>query len=224
MNFGQLKNLSGALYYPTSEIEFIDAIKNHTDILSEPVEIQTDWYHFEATPTTPWLDVTEAENSKPKYEYFFRSGSHGRFLLVSQKKQLVDILFSKIGVQRLINNTPFVDIPGLVEDLMETPRIAPYSLGGIWARVEGQGQTFRTIVLYGNDLASSSLFRNDVKPMISPYRITLRKNNLVETLNIGSRGELSFPFTSTETLGEIDHVLRVISKQLNRLDWTFEDV
>ncbi|MEW8353504.1 MAG: hypothetical protein AB2665_06865 [Candidatus Thiodiazotropha sp.] len=223
MNALQLNNLSGALYYPTSGVSFPSAILEHPYLISDITNIYADWHSFRVTPPLPWIEPNEAGVIKPNYQYLFRNGSHGRFLLVAEKKILVDKLFSHINLRKLINNTPFVDVPGLVGDLMKTPRMTPYSLGAIWARVEGQGQAFRTIVLYGNDLASSSLFRNDVEPKISPYRITLRKNKLTETLTIGTRGELNFPLADITGLDEVDAALRVIGKQLDRLDWTFEE-
>ncbi|MCG7906918.1 MAG: hypothetical protein JAY95_10345 [Candidatus Thiodiazotropha taylori] len=223
MNSMTHSNLSGALFYSIKQIDFWDVISDAKHLLS-PIKKQIPgWYHFVASPEEHWLEDDYSEQIRPSYDFWIREGRLGRFLLVSTKKQLVEILFSNLGLDKWINNTPYIDAPGLVSDLMKTPRTTPYSLGVIWARVEGQGQSLRTIALYGNDLGSSNLFRDELEPMISPYRLTLRKHQITEIITIGSRGEISFPFQSIETFIDIDDALRVISHDLRRLDWTLEE-
>lgn len=222
MNDLNSTKLSGALYLPTKKSNFWECIEE-SSLIEEVNKITSGWYSFEVTPLTSWeknKDLTD--NTTPLYKFWVRKGGEGRLLIVSTKNDYVSRLLEEFKLTSWFNNTPTVNIEGLLNDLMRQPRITDYSLGAIYARINGYGQDLRTIILYGDDIASASLFELKISPYSTPYRLVLRKNRWKEVINISEKAEIAFNYRNMESLAELDEALKVIAKDLGHLEWSDE--
>ena len=66
----------------------------------------------------------------------------------------------------------------------------PYLLGAVWAAIDGEQETLKSMSLYGNDLAEAKLFQRLLGRM-NVNRIAIRNTDGVEILSISSVGEVS---------------------------------
>ena len=104
---------------------------------------------------------------------------------------------------------PTIDIVRGVKELTETP--GKYVMSALWARVEGFGQTLRSMSLYGSDLAASSLFAGILPKLIS-HRVQLRYvATLLDAISIASRGEVGFTYSCSRSLRACDQTLSLFS-------------
>jgi hypothetical protein len=140
-------------------------------------------------------------------EHAFLLGHHGTIIEIFLKRYP--------GGARV--SCPAVDIPRLVEDLVARP--VEYLMSAIHARVEGEGQSLRTLALYGSDVGDAQILTN-LLPALQAYRVTLRRIDTgKEALSIGSRGEASFLYRGRASLRGVDTVLRFLAE--NRyIDWS----
>lgn len=218
--------LSGSLFYPPKSRNFWDCIRTF-DAAHDFQELLPGWIRFYVTPDESWSAThnrSEDIENTDRITYFVRKGNKGRILLVSTRNELVVQLLHKIDCSNWINSTPTVKIGSLLNDLIARPRkIDNYSIGAIYAKVEGYGQSLRTIILYGDDIASTPFFEEKVLPNTLPYRITLRKNRWREVMSIGEKADIYFPYRNTDSLKEIDDLVKVIGLTHGHLDWETED-
>ena len=143
-----------------------------------------------------------------QYDYWARSAKNGRHILVAGHADLVPhllktaMLHDRVSVQE-------IDIPGLVRDLTLHP--GAYVMSAVFARVEGYGLSFRTVLLYGSDLAEAKLFHEFLNVLV-PYRVTLRDATTeADVLSAGIRGEVGFPYSDTSSLARADEALRFLA-------------
>ena len=150
-----------------------------------------------------------------KYRVLSRSGLAPRFMMVATAHDVITHVLKESSLVGRVS-TPNVNVAKLVRDLSSTPDT--YSLGTVYARVDGYGQSLRSVVMYGDDLADARLFR-DVLPRIAPYRVSLRhvltKNEL---FTIGARGDVGFHCRGPESLDDVDKALTFLSTR-NYMSW-----
>lgn len=174
------------------------------------------WSHLVLSSRQPLLGEAGVEAEVFRYRFLFRTGKNNRALVLGMKQSLVLLLLSRLGV---IDNThaPSVMINALVEDFILQPG-SRYLLGAIVARVEGYGNRLRTLILYGDDLGSTTLVKS-LADTLSPYRATLRRfAGRQEVISIGSHGEVNFQYTDTQSLREADRSLAFLSSK-GFIDW-----
>ena len=229
MNENSFLQLSGALYYPPKRSDFWEKISSYPDA-HEFEKLSPGWIRFVVSPRVAWNENIEVDEKVgrerekgPSYQFYVRRGKKGRILLVSTKSDWITKLLNEIGCDSWINSTPTVDIPKLMNDLVARPRkIQEYSVGAVYAKVHGYGQSLRTIILYGDDVASASLFEKDILPKAKPYRLALRKNKWRQVISIGDKADVAFPYRDTNSLKDVDDVIKVIGIERGHLDWETE--
>jgi len=216
--------LSGYLFYPEKRSNFWGNLES-SGRMQNLQELLPGWFKFGFSPQESWTPEVEDlisqhgnSNAHSTFPFWVRKGEAGRLLLVSQSKDWVSELLRDLGIEGWLNNTPTVNVVGLMADLMAKPRNTDYALSTVWARVEGFGQHLNTIIMYGRDIPSAALFDQHISKYIVPYRLTLRDKGH-EILSIGDKADVSFPFTGAISMRDIDRALRVIGKELGRLDW-----
>jgi len=172
------------------------------------------WSYLRLRSASPLLSGEPSD--APHYEYpFLLRESEGRFLLVSAHGELVLTLVKRASEKAAVFS-PSVDVPKLTRDLTQTP--GSLCLSALFARVEGYGNSLRSVSLYGNDLAGASLFL-DLLPRITPYRVQLRDVRTgQELLSIGSRGEVFFFFRNQQSMRDVDRTLHFL-KVSGYLSW-----
>jgi hypothetical protein len=177
------------------------------------------WIHLQLASATPLTREKIQVIPEYQYDFLFRSGQFSRFLLVSTHADLVDALLEKLRMNRSVYR-PDIEVSRLVNDLTKEP--GKYSIGAVYARIEGQGQALRTTSFFGYDLGESALFRK-LLPEIVPYRVTLRDViKRVETVSIGSKGEVGFTYTGQTSMHDADAALRFLSSR-GYLKWEVEE-
>jgi hypothetical protein len=176
------------------------------------------WVHLQLESSSPLIRETLHPTHTYLYDFLFLGGQFSRFLLVSTHAELVDVLLEKAHLSRNVYR-PDIDVARLVNDLAQEP--GKYSIGAVYARIEGQGQSLRTTRFFGNDLGESDLFRRLLRE-IAPYRATLRDVvKRVETASIGSKGEIGFTYTGPSSMHDADIALRFLSER-GYLNWEVE--
>lgn len=175
------------------------------------------WNRFVLETARPLTPTNVRELGPYRYPFIVRQ-SGPRFLLASTANTVVMHLLELAGLSGLVAS-PNIDIPRLVADLAAEP--ADYVLGSVFARVEGYGNSLRSMILYGADLADARLFR-EILPRIQPYRVGLRDvRTRDDVATIGARGDLAFVFRGAPSVREIDLLLNYLSKQ-RYLSWLSE--
>jgi hypothetical protein len=176
------------------------------------------WLRLCLDSKTPLLP---AEPPQAQYKYYFLIRPSGpRFLLVSSHtgldEQLIVRSKGKIAAIR-----PTIDIPKLVKELTDVP--GRYVMGALYARVEGFGQTLRSMSLYGTDLAASSLF-TEILPMLVSHRVVLKDiSTRMDTLSVASRGEVSFQYSGLRSLRAVEQTLSFLSNH-HYIEWIAADI
>lgn len=141
--------------------------------------------------------------------YFLRL-SRRRFLLVGPEPTLVTRLLQHVGIEWMVTRPP-IDVHRVALDFVARP--SEYCLGGVWARVEGYGQSLRTMGVFGNDLADTALFK-ELLSTLSCYQLRLRDvRRNTEVLTVGSRAEIGLTYTSPKNLVDAEAALGFLSKR-----------
>lgn len=182
---------------------------------TEPPDLEVPgWKHLLLRSPRPLLSHEPDIASHYDYDFLLRE-SRQRFLLLASHAELVHTLLN-LAAQRDNVYPPFVDVPRLTHDLAKRPR--NFCLGALFARVDGYGQSIRSLALYGNDLADAKLF-TDLLPNLVPYRVHLRDVRTgVEIISVGSRGEISFLYRGAPSLRAVDQALSFLNR-LGYLTW-----
>lgn len=165
------------------------------------------WISLEFRSQRPLQGEPAGSGDTYRYHALVRR-SGPRFLLACDAQNAVYEILRLTGLSARVFS-PVIDVARLVRELAATPEF--YALGAVFARVEGYGRSFKSIVMYGSDLADARLFR-DVLPRTNPYRASLRGLRTKEDIiSVGARGEISFHCRGIQGLLEIDAALRYLS-------------
>lgn len=211
MNFPGSFPATGCLLAPRRANDEI-AWRELQDVDIKPAGV-AGWHNLLLTSSEPLLDEVRLET---KYVYpFLLRQSGNRFLLVSSQAILVDFLLERSSLKRRLF-CPAIDVADLARELTASP--TRYVMSAVFARVEAYGQSLRTIALYGSDVGDSTLFK-EVLTGLQAYRVTLRRvESGQEIISVGSRGEISFPFSGKASLVRVDDGLRFLN-QANHIHW-----
>lgn len=108
---------------------------------------------------------------------------------------------------------PHVNIEGLVRDLTSGER-ALYAMSRLYSRIEGFGNSLRSVSLYGEDLAGARLF-HEILGRLLPHRVELRDLRTGSTLlSIASRGEVSFVYRGNGSLVSVDATMKNLARYI----------
>jgi hypothetical protein len=174
--------------------------------------LDTEGLRVSPAAATGWqaLDVDKNGASPFHYQFLLRlSGTHA--ILVSSEGDLVQSFLRASHVtSSMVMPRVFVD--NLVNKFAEQPDDR-FVLGGVYARVDGYGNSLRTIALWGADVTDTQLFRL-VRGNLGPYRVDLRDlKRGVPLLSISSRGELSFNYDGSRSLLDVTATLEVLTRE-----------
>ena len=151
------------------------------------------------------------------YEYYFMmrpSGPHS--VLVGAEGGMVEVLIQRTALNEGIY-TPRVFVDRLVANLANSPDDR-FLMGGVFARIEGYGNSLRSIALWGADVADAELFHR-IRANIAPYRVELRDvKRGSQILSISSRGELTFNYDRPELLTDITTTLKILHDE-GYIEW-----
>lgn len=174
------------------------------------------WKYVRYATKEPFSSIPE-QNKLDTYEYFFLlrpSGSHS--LLVGAEGGMVDVLIQRTTLNEGIY-APRVFVDRLVTDLANSPDDR-FLMGGVFARIEGYGNSLRSIALWGADVADAELFHR-IRANIAPYRVELRDvKRGSQILSISSRGELTFNYDRPELLLDITTTLKTLHDE-GYIEW-----
>jgi hypothetical protein len=184
-------------------------------IRTEPMDVRG-WSRLIWSTTSAMAGEVTMGAQGFSYPFLFRlSGQPDHGLLLSFHGPLVETFLELTSAKPKVY-CPAVDIPRLVEDLI-TARV--YAMSAIHARVEGPGQSLRTMSFYGSDVGDSTVLTG-LLPKLTPYRTNLRrKAGGNELLSIGSRGEASFNYHGKNSLDDVDQVLDFLRTH-HYIDWS----
>jgi hypothetical protein len=174
------------------------------------------WKCVTYTSKEPFIPILE-QNKLDSYEYQFLirlSGAHS--VLVGAEGGMVEILIQRTSLKGGII-APRVFVDRLVTDLANSPDDR-FLMGGVFARIEGYGNSLRSIALWGADVADAELFHR-IRGNIAPYRVELRDvKRGSQILSISSRGELTFNFDRPELLTDITTTLKTLHDE-GYIEW-----
>lgn len=147
------------------------------------------------------------------YPFLVRT-SEDRYIIVSKDAGLVDQMLERAGVGGHVH-APRVQVDRLARELvfpktLEGEKIAGrrYTIGSLYAAVEGYARSLRNVIFYGDDLAEAELFRYMLKQSVVT-RIGLRDPRIdKDLLNIGSTGSVDFQYRGIAHLNAIDQLTR----------------
>lgn len=211
----------GTLYWLSSnDQDIFDKWKSFNFIDKFHNEDVEGWYSL--TIKSDKALLKEYEVPSPFYEYAFLlriSPQTNRFLLLATHDELVPIIIDWTGWRGILK-TADINVPLLVNHLTEKPSY--YSLGALYARVDGYGRSLRSIALYGADLAEAQIFRN-ILPNLVPYHVQLRDVRTGnEIVRVGVQGDIGFVYHGKNRLQEIDRALLYLTKN-KFLTWDKDD-
>jgi hypothetical protein len=214
MKFPESLGLTGGLYAATKEDH--DAWTELPGVTVEKAS-PSRWLKLHLDSPTP---LTSNEAPQVHYHYYFLVRPSGpRFLLVSSHAGLDEQLILR-SKGRIAAVRPTIDIPKLVNELTHTP--GRYVISALWARVEGFGQTLRSMSLFGTDLAASSLF-TEILPLLVAHRVQLRDvSTRTDALSIASRGEVGFQYSGLRSLRAVDQTLSFLSSH-HHIEWSISE-
>jgi hypothetical protein len=176
------------------------------------------WTHLTFTSRMPLEKDIRRDLPEYQYDFLLRPGRGSRFLLVANH-DVAATLLDRAAIASQVYR-PEIDVGRLVAELASKP--GKYSMGAVFARIEGQGQALRSSSLYGGDLGESELFRR-LLTEIMPFRVTLRDVvKRTEVFSIASRGEVAFTYSSAQSLHDVDSGLRFLSER-EYLSWDSEE-
>jgi hypothetical protein len=202
-----LSSLVGSLQAWYGRTPLVELDWARLEVVMQPVSGAKGWSVLSLHSERPLLRDDQKVPGPHSYHYLFRqSASH--FLISGGRSEAVDVLTRRIGRHGPFA-PPAVDVPRLVEDLLQRPQ--RYTLGGLHAKVAGQAQTLQTVALYGSDLGRAKLFK-DLATHLLPYRAQLRDTHTGQiVLSIGTKGEIGFTYRGIPSLHEIDRALAFVS-------------
>ena len=174
------------------------------------------WKSITYASKEPFIPILE-QNKLDSYEYHFLirpSGTHS--VLVGAEGGMVDILIQRTSLKEGMI-VPRVLVDRLVTDLANSPDDR-FLMGGVFARIEGYGNSLRSIALWGADVADAELFHR-IRGNIAPYRVELRDvKRGSQILSISSRGELTFNYDRPELLTDITTTLKTLHEE-GYIEW-----
>ena len=178
------------------------------------------WRSAELFSRLPLIERdADATGGKFKYRFLFLVSSTSRVLVASTHVELLDHILKATKLKARVE-APAVKVSALMETLTRDP--GEYMLSALYSRIEDQGQSLRSMTLFGADLASSRVFR-DLIPHMSPYRATMRDPvRQDDVLTIGSRGDVAFMFRGATSLSRVTRALRWLRTH-NLILWPGED-
>ena len=177
------------------------------------------WCSYRLISDNGLLKKQETSFEGDKFVYHFLVRQSGiRFLLACSAKEVLAHLLKIAGMENRVTS-PTINVSAMVAAITEQPN--DYVLGKVNAHIDGYGQAFRTMIMYGSDLGDSKLFR-DVLPSIAPYRATLKSQlHHEDVLTVSSIGEVSFMHRNSRSLHQVDNALRFLA-QNKFMDWNLE--
>ena len=181
------------------------------ELILVPVE-GTKWQHF-------WLrsDVAltggsaDAPDTDGSFAYpFLLRAAEDRYILVSREMALVDQLLEQGGVGGHVDS-PRIQVDKAARELIfpstadtATATGRKYTIGAVYATVEGYARALRSVSFFGDDLAEAELFRYALKQIVVT-RIGLRDPKIdKELLSVSSSGAVDFHFRGAAQLNAID--------------------
>ena len=205
------KPLSGGLYvWPKNRTEWpnweaIESIKRYDG----PIK---NWNVVELHSEKPLLGEDDTMTSEPFRYVFLVRESENHLLIVTSKSELLPVFQRQLRLSFVPQN-PQVHVAKLVDRLTH-PRHHQYAFSQIYAKVDGDGISLRTISLFGSDIGGSGLYQL-VSDKVSAYRVEIRDLATSDTLmSIGTRGEVSFWYNSNLSLTRVEDTLRFLNQ-----DW-----
>lgn len=181
--------------------------RNLTSLAVKPMDV-AGWSHLTLRSSKALLPDDQPNVTSYEYSFVLRE-SKERFLLLASRSELVDGMLKQLGEGESALS-PSIDVSRLTSDLSKRP--GSYSLGALFARVEGYGHSVRSIALYGSDLAEARLF-TDLLPQLLPYRVHLRDVRTgLELLSVGSKGEVAFFYRGVQSLRDVDTTLAFLTR------------
>lgn len=207
--------VGGALFHSKSDLDILACLDQRNIHISKTRE---GWYRFDYEPTTSWSE-NEADSSP--YTFVLRKGKDLRFMLASTSKEFVFALLDDLQLKSYFAS-PKINIPLLVEKLMIVPKISDHSLGMVWANVNGYRQDLKTIALFGDNISSTEIFRENIHPKITPYNVSLKVNNGVEVLGISATADVAIPLFNAQAYQRFDDAMRAMVK-LGVVEWHLPD-
>lgn len=143
------------------------------------------------------------------YPFLIRS-SEDRYIIVSREAALVEKFLERGGIGGHVD-APRVQVDKIARELIfpstEIGGVTPgrkYTIGAVYAAVEGYARALRAVSFFGDDLAEAELFRYALNQIIVT-RIGIRDPVAdKELLSISSTGAIDFHFRGPQHLNAID--------------------
>lgn len=176
-----------------------------TAVFAHPGMKQCSILHY--TTRDKWLEDPVLAGEDFQYTYLLcRSSVPNHAVLLGHSAHLVDRFVEAVGLHRFVFS-PAVHVEDIVTLFMEPGEAPPppYLLSNIFAKVEGYGQSLRTVAFWGADLGDATHFFNEhIRKKTTAFRIEIRD---VETghpvMSMGSRGEVNFTYAGVESLKDL---------------------
>jgi hypothetical protein len=124
------------------------------------MELGTSWELFEFTSSIPLPDDHQGQAVEPIYSCeVVICRSRSRMLLLTERKRIADFIFENLLTFALFPN--FRKVPIAIDHFISASSFSesPYAITSMHGRFAGPERSLRTIILYGDDITDSSLFR-----------------------------------------------------------------
>ncbi len=206
-------NLGGYLLdWIERPIERSDILKNANLRYIGPIS-GSEWERYEFSSEKALRDEDELTASKP-FKYIMacrRSGS--RIIMLSYNRDIVEYFIdnelSKVLRPKL------KPVPIAVDELVRAMTTHPtkFTLTFVHARVPAFGTSLRSVSYYGEDLADTSFFRDNIH-LLNFFTCGLRPIvGKSEIVRISSDGTLSFYVPNNERYKEVEKVFRFLREE-----------
>jgi hypothetical protein len=169
------------------------------------------WQTFSIETKSPLTSTSVETNAEGSFFYPFLARVSGdRIILVAREAALIDQIFEISSVSGHVDS-PRILIDKAVRDLVfpaggtSVSAVGrKYTIGSIYAAVEGYARALRSISLFGDDLAEAELFRYALKQM-SVHRAGIRDPATdKELMSVSSNGGVDFHYKGVSHLNAID--------------------
>lgn len=179
------------------------------------------WELFDFFSSIPLPDDNQSPDAKPNHSCeVVICRSRSRMLLLTERKKIADFIIEKLLNVTLYPN--FRKVPIAIDSFIEacSTTQSPYAITSMHGRFSGAERALRTIILYGEEITDSSLFREHgkkfnfysagVKRRLVDKLYRSQPNDDTEIIRLGNDGMVSANLRDSTRATEILTTIKYI--------------
>ncbi|MDO8335747.1 MAG: hypothetical protein Q7T74_03125 [Candidatus Saccharibacteria bacterium] len=200
-------------------------IENHVGVFSltylQTLEFGNTWELFNFTSSIPLPDDNQGQEGEPIYSCnVIVCRSLSRMILLTERKKIADFIIENLLTYALYPN--FRKVPIAIDHFINASSFndSPYTITSMHGRFSGPERSLRTIILYGDDITDSSLFRQQhelfnfystgVKRRVNKGAYSGQSYDDAEIARLGNDGMVSVNLRDTVRASEFLKVIKYV--------------